>query len=108
MRIIKELITSPSNVHTEQKISENVITKWNTRHKGKHGFWLEAVGWKMHIAPEAGERLQGCVNELIVDECHCAIAIFWNRIGTDTGIAPRGTVEEIERMVEINHINCQK
>jgi formylglycine-generating enzyme required for sulfatase activity len=100
MRIIKVLIASPSDVGEERKIAESVITDWNTRHKGNNGIWLEPVLWEKHTAPEAGERLQGSVNEQIVDKCDCAIAIFWTRIGTDTGVAPSGTVEEIERMVK--------
>lgn len=100
MRIIKVLIASPSDVEPERKIAEAVITDWNTRHKGSAGIWLEPVLWEKHTAPEAGERLQGSVNEQIVDKCDCAIAIFWTRIGTDTGVAPSGTVEEIERMVK--------
>ncbi|WP_232203889.1 SUMF1/EgtB/PvdO family nonheme iron enzyme [Chlorobaculum parvum] len=94
------LIASPSDVGEERKIAESVVHEWNTRHKSKYGIWLEPVLWETHTAPEAGERLQGSVNEQIVDECHCAIAIFWTRIGTDTGVAPSGTVEEIEQMVK--------
>jgi len=100
MRIIKVLIASPSDVGEERKIAKEVLDDWNTRHKGKGGIWLEPVLWETHTAPEAGERLQGSVNDQIVDDCHCAIAIFWTRIGTDTGVAPSGTVEEIERMVK--------
>ncbi|TNJ39836.1 hypothetical protein FGF66_02580 [Chlorobaculum thiosulfatiphilum] len=55
MRIIKVLIASPSDVGEERKIAEEVITDWNTRHKGNNGLWLEPVLWELDAAPEMGK-----------------------------------------------------
>ncbi|NTV66509.1 MAG: SUMF1/EgtB/PvdO family nonheme iron enzyme [Chlorobaculum sp.] len=96
---IKILIASPSDVAEERKIAEEVINEWNIRNRVERGFSLDAVLWETHGAPESGERVQGILNRQFVDSCHCAIAIFWTRIGTDTGVAPGGAVEEVERLM---------
>ena len=98
MKIVKVLIASPSDVKAEREMAEEVIKKWNAR-PGRP-LKLEAVLWEFSAAPETGDRPQGILNQQIVDECDFAIAIFWTRIGTDTGVAPGGAVEEVQRMME--------
>ena len=95
---IEILIASPSDVAKEREIAEKVIGLWNTRNSDDRKLILEAVLWELHSAPESGERTQGILNKQIVDTCDAVIGIFWTRIGTHTGVAPGGTVEEIERL----------
>ena len=97
IRLIKVLVASPSDVAEERKMAEYVIKRWNAR--PHRPLMLEAVLWESHAAPEIGERVQGILNKQIVDECDFAIGIFWTRIGTGTGVAPGGAVEEVERMM---------
>ncbi|ACF44387.1 protein of unknown function DUF323 [Pelodictyon phaeoclathratiforme BU-1] len=97
IRIIKVLVASPSDVVAEREMAEDVIKKWNAR--PQRPLMLEAVLWESHAAPETGGRVQGILNKQIVDECDFAIGIFWTRIGTGTGVAPGGAVEEVERMM---------
>lgn len=98
MRIIKVLIASPSDVEQERKIAEAIVHEWNKRHKNQNAFRLEPVLWELDAAPELGDRPQGIINRQIVDECDCAIGIFWNRIGTHTGVELGGAVEEVNRL----------
>lgn len=95
---IKILIASPSDVSKEREIAEKVIGDWNIVNSDERKLTLEAVLWESHSAPESGDRIQGILNKQIVDACDAAIGIFWTRIGTDTGVAPGGAVEEIERL----------
>ncbi len=95
---IKILIASPSDVSKEREIAEKVIGDWNIVNSDERKLTLEAVLWESHSAPESGDRIQGILNKQIVDACDAAIGIFWARIGTDTGVAPGGAVEEIERL----------
>ena len=99
MRIIKVLIASPSDVDPERKIAEAVVRKWNTNNGDERQIWLEPVLWESHTAPDSDDRVQGIINRQIVDKCDFAIGIFWTRCGTDTGVAPGGAIEEVERMM---------
>jgi formylglycine-generating enzyme required for sulfatase activity len=99
VKIVKVLVASPSDVAAERQITEEVIRDRNTVHADERRIMLEAVLWESHAAPETGDRAQGILNKQIVDECDFAIGIFWTRIGTHTGVAPGGAVEEIERMI---------
>ncbi|MEI7694425.1 MAG: SUMF1/EgtB/PvdO family nonheme iron enzyme [Chlorobium sp.] len=98
---IKILIASPGDVAEERAIAKEVIKDWNTCHSDEYRLMLEAVLWESHGTPEMGDRVQGILNKQIVDQCDCAIGIFWTRIGTATGVAPGGAVEEIERLREM-------
>ena len=100
-RKIKILIASPGDVEKERDIAEDVIKQWNIAHGEREHLSLEAIRWESHGAPEMGDRVQGILNKQIVDQCDCAIGIFWTRIGTATGVAPGGAVEEIERLREM-------
>jgi hypothetical protein len=53
--------------------------------------------WASHAAAEYGIRPQEALNEQLVDQADIVIALFWHRLGTDTGEAESGTVEEIEK-----------
>src|ERR1043166_7057649 len=45
-----------------------------------------------------GDRPQGVINTQLVDRCDILIAVFWKSVGSPTGVAPSGTIEEIERV----------
>lgn len=48
--------------------------------------------------PELSGRTQGVLNKQIVRSAHFLIGIFGTRLGTPTGVAPSGTLEEIEEI----------
>jgi hypothetical protein len=58
------------------------------------------VKWETHARPEFGVRPQGAINAQIVQTCDILIGMFWTKLGTDTGIAESGTIEEINQFVE--------
>jgi len=103
-KIVKILVASPSDVDEERLIVEQVIEDWNTRNSAKQQLTLMAVLWEKHAAPENtgdGGGPQPRITRQIVDDCDCAIGIFWNRIGTPTVFAEGGAVEEVHRMLTI-------
>jgi formylglycine-generating enzyme required for sulfatase activity len=102
-RIVKVLVASPSDVAAERKIAEEVILGWHARHPNS-GIMLDPVLWESRAAPQGGERVQGILNKQIVDQCDMVIGIFWTRIGTDTGVAPGGAVEEVEKMTGMSKL----
>jgi hypothetical protein len=94
--ILNVLIASPSDVRTERDAVESAIHEWNANHHAEKGIILLPVRWETHSYPGSGDRPQGILNKQIVDSGHLLIGIFGNRLGTPTGKARSGTIEEIE------------
>jgi hypothetical protein len=53
----------------------------------------------MHAMPETGVRPQDAINQQLVEQCDLLLGMFWTKLGTDTGVAASGTVEEIDQIV---------
>jgi len=103
-RHLRILVASPGDVDRERKIIEELIEDWNIRNSTDRNMLLEAVLWEKHAASEnrgKGDGPQEVITRQIVDDCDCAIGIFWNRIGTPTRIAAGGAVEEVLRMLTV-------
>jgi nucleoside 2-deoxyribosyltransferase len=97
-RAYRILIASPSDVSEEREIAVRVIQAWNDLHSQTRRVVLLPIRWETHTAPEYDTRPQEAINRAIVDDCDLLIGIFWTRIGTPTGIADSGTLEEIGRV----------
>lgn len=95
-KVFKVMIASPGDVHEERQIIREVIYDWNTIHSEVNRKVLLPVGWETHSAPEMGGRPQAIINEKILKDCDILVAAFWTRIGSSTGKAISGSVEEIE------------
>ena len=96
---LKVLIASPSDLKDERDAAEAVIAEWNAIHAGSEGVVLLPVRWETSVFPVANQRPQSAINQQIVDQADILIGLFWTRIGTNTGVAISGTVEEIDRFV---------
>ena len=96
--ILNVLISSPSDVSAERDAVESAIQEWNINHHNSTGIMLQPVRWETHAYPAVGDRPQGILNRQIVKSAHFLIGIFGNRVGTPTGEAPSGTIEEIEEI----------
>lgn len=97
--VINVMIASPSDVEAERHIARDVLDEWNRMNAERSGLVLMALGWETHSAPELGDRPQGIINTTILARADILVAVFHNRLGTPTGEAESGTVEEIERHV---------
>ena len=95
--VLNVLIASPSDVGPERDAVESAIHEWNANHYVRTGTMLHPVRWETHSFPSAGDRPQGLLNRQIVESAHFLIAIFGCRLGTPTGEADSGTLEEIEQ-----------
>ncbi len=93
------LIASPSDMTEERQIATEVVNEWNGLHAADEGIVLLPVRWETHAVPEAGVHPQDAINRQLVDECDLLLGMFWTKLGTSTGIASSGTVEEIDRIV---------
>ncbi|MFM0131756.1 DUF4062 domain-containing protein [Paraburkholderia sediminicola] len=93
------LIASPSDLTDERQAAANAIYEWNALHAASESAVLLPVKWETHAMPETAVRPQQAINRQLVDECDLLIGMFWTKIGTNTGVAESGTVEEIDRIV---------
>jgi hypothetical protein len=93
------LIASPSNMPEERQIATEVTNDWNALHASDEGVVLLPVRWETHAMPETGVRPQDAINRQLVAECDLLIGMFWTKLGTSTGVAESGTVEEIDQFV---------
>src|SRR5215469_2313665 len=89
------LIASPSDMPEERQIATEGINEWNALHASDEGVVLLPVKWETHAMPETGVRPQAAINRQLVAECDLLLGMFWSKLGTSTGVAESGTVEEI-------------
>jgi len=96
---MKVLIASPSDLREERDAAEAAIAEWNAIHAEAESVVLLPVRWETSVFPLANSRPQATINQQIVDQADILIGMFWTRIGSNTGVAISGTVEEIDRFV---------
>jgi hypothetical protein len=93
------LISCPGDVSADDIATvQQAITRWNGIYGERFGATVIPVHWSVHAAPQFGTPPQQVLNQQIVDRCDVALAIFANRLGTPTSVAPSGTAEEIQRL----------
>ena len=100
--VFNVLIASPSDVYSARGVAREVIYDWNASHSQSSNLIFHPIGWETHSHPAMGERAQSILNKQILDDSDLLIGIFWTRIGTPTGEAAGGSVEEIQRHVKAN------
>lgn len=93
------LIASPSDLAEERDAAADAVHEWNAQHAAAESIVLLPVRWESHARPEAGVRPQGALNEQIVSDADILIGLFWTKLGTSTGVAESGTVEEVDQTV---------
>lgn len=94
--VIPIMIASPGDVAVERDIIREVIHDWNDVNSANSKVMLAPIGWESHTSPELGRRPQEIINKRILKQCDLLVGVFWTRLGTPTGKAASGTVEEIE------------
>lgn len=94
--VLNILIASPSDVNEERQVIEKVIHDWNATHFSSIGIMLNPIKWESHAYPASGDRPQAIINKQIVESGDILVAIFGCKLGTPTGAALSGTIEEIE------------
>ncbi|MGJ3247782.1 MAG: DUF4062 domain-containing protein [Elainellaceae cyanobacterium] len=94
--ILRVLIASPGDVQQERQAIPEVIAAWNAANSLERAVIIEPVKWESHAVPGLYGRPQGMINDQLVNICDFLVGVFWTRLGTDTGVAPSGTAEEIE------------
>lgn len=97
------LISAPSDIPEEDLATiKKTISQWNLSMGRPSSVTVVPMSWTEHATAEFGERPQALLNHQLVDEADIALALFADRLGTPTGEADSGTLEEIERLVAAN------
>ncbi|MGJ5048029.1 hypothetical protein ACQR09_13240 [Bradyrhizobium oligotrophicum] len=97
--VIRVLIASPSDLIEERKVAINAVYEWNVQHAEAESIVLLPVAWETHATPRSNVRPQQAINEQLVDSSDVLLGMFWTKLGTSTGVAESGTIEEIERFI---------
>jgi hypothetical protein len=100
--ILKILIASPGDVVKERQAISEIFHQWNSLHAESFSIFLQPVMWEKDSTPELGARPQSIINKQIVNDCDILVAAFWTRLGTPTGRAKSGTLEEIKEFESAN------
>src|ERR1700726_1514001 len=98
-KVFRIMIGSPSDLAEERAAATDAINEWSAQHADAEGAVLLPVKWETHAIPTSGVRPQTAINDQLVDRCDILIGMFWTKLGTSTGVAASGTVEEIDRFV---------
>jgi hypothetical protein len=98
--VVPVMIASPGDVSQYRGLTRDALHEWNYIHSSASSVVLMPVGWETHSSPELGSRAQELINDQVLEDCDLLIGIFWTRLGTPTGQAASGTVEEIQRHVQ--------
>lgn len=93
------LVGSPGDVTEERERLEQVVSSVNSAFAGT-GISLRLIRWEHDVRPGLGEDAQAVVNDEIPEDYDVFIGIMWNSVGTPTGRAISGTIEEFEQAVE--------
>lgn len=94
MRSFRVLFASPGDVARERQEMDSVVDGLNKGEGRQTGFELELLKWKTHSAPSAG-RPQAVISDDF-GEYDVFVGVMWKRIGTPSGAAISGTVEEFD------------
>jgi hypothetical protein len=95
--IYRVLIASPSDLPEERELATRAVHEWNDQHAVAESVVLLPVKWETHAMPESGVRPQAAINRQLVVGSDILVGMFWTKIGTSTGVADSGTVEEIDQ-----------
>jgi hypothetical protein len=93
------MIASPGDVAKERQLIATLVHEWNVVNAQDRHTVLMPLTWETHSTPGMGGRGQEIINHQVLDKCDLLVGVFWTRLGSPTGVAPSGTVEEIRKHV---------
>ncbi|HXF32225.1 MAG TPA: hypothetical protein VN522_11960 [Solirubrobacterales bacterium] len=95
------LISAPGDVsESDIRTVNETIAHWNAGYGREFGSVVVPIHWGANSVAEHGERPQASLNTQLVASADIVVALFWHRLGSETGVAESGTVEEIEEAQE--------
>lgn len=91
------LVSAPGDLPEEDiRAVFDAVARWNVLYGKPQGATVVPTHWSHHSAAEHGTRPQESLNKQLVEGADILVALFWHRLGSPTGEAESGSVEEIE------------
>lgn len=94
------MVGSPSDIASALSVVREALARWNVMHSQDKGVVFLPMSWETHSSPELDSSAQAVINRQLISRSDLLIAVFWTRLGTPTGEADSGTVEEILKHIE--------
>ncbi|WP_336627507.1 MULTISPECIES: DUF4062 domain-containing protein [unclassified Microbacterium] len=99
--VLRVMIASPSDVPEARDAVEKAVHGWNDANARTKGVILQPWRWETSAVPVMGAHPQKLINAQGVDDSDIVFALFGGRLGSPTPDAISGTVEEVDRAVEL-------
>ncbi|MEZ0272329.1 MAG: hypothetical protein ACAH18_09565 [Methylophilaceae bacterium] len=100
-KVYRILIGSPSDVPEERQAIPTALNEWNVKNSFDKKTVFLPTKWETDTVPIMGGRPQELINKQIVIGSDILIAVFGLRLGSPTGEARSGTVEEIQTFIQL-------
>ncbi|MCJ0765723.1 hypothetical protein [Variovorax terrae] len=95
--VLQVFVASPADVAEERAVLDSVVAELNRTWSQSLSLSFEVLKWETHARPGFAQDPQEVINSQLPDDYDVFLGIFWSRLGTPTGRARAGTVEEFER-----------
>lgn len=93
------MIGSPGDAAEERQAITEAILQWNAVYGRGQKVLLEPVKWETHATPGLLGRPQGMINQELIPQSDCLVAVFHARAGSHTGVEVSGTIEEVKQFL---------
>ena len=100
-KIYNIMIGAPSDVLVYAEIAINCVNQWNVLNTFSNRIALIPSHWSLSSFPSLEDSAQRVINSELVDGSDALIAIFGSRLGSPTKDSVSGTVEEIQKHVQV-------
>ena len=97
--VLNIFVASPSDVSEERNCLDSVVSRVNSSF-AKTCVRLELIRWEQDASPALGGDAQTVISDQLPTDYDVFVGIMWNTVGTQTGRAESGTIEEFERALE--------
>ena len=97
LEVVRLFVASPDDVSRERGELVKVVDRLNRIFERIKGIRIQLVRWESDTYPGVGSDAQDVINSQVDDAYDVFLGILWRRLGTPTGRAESGTVEEYTR-----------
>lgn len=98
--VIDVFLSSPSDLGDEREFVAEAAQEWNLLRSKATGCYINIITSDSIIAPALSDRPQSVINQQVGSDYDVYLGMMWSRLGSPTGQADSGTVEEFDRALD--------